>query len=305
MTFTFALAALAAFGMVAQPQDVPDVSGAWRVTFDTGPGRPSCQEWWILNTDGTGRVLSGMEVTDFTWQVRAADGGPDLLYEPTGLVARPDCSASARPNTSMLAVRRGLRIDADGRLRFCGEPVPATGVVPRRESCWAVLERQDLAVWTGDSPTAENVSADYAATYDFEPIHEALRAPAGCQTRWVLDADGAATLTSGEAVVHARWRMVRDVDTGRPGFEHRAHWLTLRDQVGNGRPDCQGQILPEGLPPSRQHVVPLNNGTLVASLPPIPHSKGATLMDGPLYRLVRDPPLQPPYGAASEGGGRF
>lgn len=300
MNFTFALAAMAVIGMVGQPQDAPDVSGAWRVTFDTRPGRPSCQEWWILNADGTGRVLSGMEVTDFTWRVQSVKDGHDLVYAPTALIARPDCNAAALPNTSPDPVRRGIRMDADGRLRFCGVGTFATEAVTRREACWAVMERQDLATWTGDSPTAEDISADYAGTYDFQPAHEALRATAGCRTRWVLDADGGATLTSGEAVVHARWRMVSDVDTGRPGFEHRSHWLTVRDQVGNGRPDCQGRLLPEGLPPSRQHVLPLNNGTLIATLPPIPQANGEILTTGPIYRLVRDPPLQPPYGITTE-----
>lgn len=296
MNSAIALAALAAVGLASPPQDVPDLPGAWRVTFDTRPGRPSCQEWWILNPDGTGRVLSGMEVTDFTWKTETVDGGQDLVYRPTHLIARPDCSARAAPDTLMDAVRRGLRVEGEDRLRFCGAVSLAAGRVDRRDSCWATLVREDLPTWTGDSPTAEDISARYAAAYDYEPIDASLRASAGCRTRWVLDDDGTATLTSGESVVHARWRVTRDIDAGRPGFELRSHWLTLRDQAGNGQPDCQGVVLPENLPPYRQHIVRLNNGTFVASLPAIPQANGSHYTTGPYYRLVRDPPLPPSSG---------
>jgi hypothetical protein len=293
MNSAFALAALAAVHLAAPPPEAPDVIGAWRVTGDTRPGRPSCQEWWILNADGTGRVLSGLEVTDLTWTVEAVEGGYDLVYAPTNLILRPDCQALAHPNTSMDPVRRALKIEGDGRMRFCGGGW-ASEPIARSARCWANLERQDLSTWTGDSPTAEDLSAYYVGAYDYEPLAPSLREAPGCRTRWVLDADGTATLTSGESVIHARWRVTRDIDSGRPGFEHRMEWLTLSDQVGNGRPDCQGTVLPANLPPYRQHVFRMVNGTFNASLPTIPQANGQLYTTGPYYRLLRDPPLPLP-----------
>lgn len=289
--------AAAAIGLSLQPQEPPSLAGAWRVTFDAQAGRHSCQEWLILDSDGTGRMVSDMEITDLSWKTQTVDGGTDFIRSLTHRIARPDCGGRSLPDISAAPTRRAVLVEGADRLKFCGRYQSSTDVVEERQLCWATLERQNPDTWTGDSPSVEDISARYVATYDYQAIDPSLRGRPGCKTTWTLGADGVATLTSGESVVHARWRVTSDVDTGRPDSQQRTHWLTLRDQVGNGQPDCQGTALPAQLPPYRQHILTLNNGTFVASIPPIPQSSGVTVFTGPYYRLIRTPPLLPPYGS--------
>jgi hypothetical protein len=285
MGWGFGLAALAAVQLATPPAPTPapDLSGAWmmgRITNDNG-----CREWWILDHDGTGRIQSGQEVSEISWRVEAVEGGHDLVYRsrPPGLTARPDCNARAWPDTSSDGVRRAVRIVNANRFEFCGQAWEDE-TIQRRDRCWAALERQDTAAWTGDTADVEDVSARFVAAYRYEAIHASLRERSGCRTVWTLDPDSMMTVASGASVVRARWRVA--IDAGQ-------YWLTIRDAVGNGQPDCTGVVTPPGLPPYRQHIVVLRNGTFVATLPPVVGPGGVTQITGPTYRLVRDPPLVP------------
>lgn len=130
----------------AQAQAAFDLSGVHVVAPLPGkaPARyQNCRETWTLRPDGTGRIVSGEEVTDIVWRVEEVEGGRDLVYRPTALDPRPDCGGVANPDTSMEGVRRGVRWIDEGHAEFCGLAFESERII--RRTCWASLERQTAA----------------------------------------------------------------------------------------------------------------------------------------------------------------